>query len=208
MKNSLILIVVFSFFSCYSKANDSLFCIKVHFIYGSKPKREFKNDEKKWFGGIHGGHVGIEVDSNQVFDFIRSGKTHVFSHKKKLSGKYVYRSKESFYARYKASGDSLEVAVVSVFITKVQRQKLDSLIHNYTSQSPHDYAFLGVRCAAAAYSILAELNIFPKHRKSATIRKIFYPKKLRKRVFHLAQSNKWEIEKVKGTNKRWWESDN
>jgi hypothetical protein len=82
------------------------------------------------------------------------------------------------------------------------------LIQNYTAQSPDDYAFLGVRCAAAAYSILAELNVFPKHRKSTTVLKIFYPKKLRKRVFKLAQSNKWQIEKVKGTNKRWWESDN
>lgn len=195
------------FFLLNANANDSLVSIKIHFIYGSKPKKEFKNEEKKWFGGIHGGHVGIEVDSNKIFDFIRSGKTHVFSKKKNLSGKFVYRSVESFYTRYKASGDSLEVAIISFQISKKQKLQLDSLIQVYTQNSPYDYAFFGMRCAAAAYDVLSELSVFPNYRKSKTIRKIFFPRKLRKRAFKRAKQNNWEIEKIQGTQKRKWESD-
>ncbi|MDJ1468511.1 hypothetical protein QNI19_10730 [Cytophagaceae bacterium DM2B3-1] len=63
---------------------DTIKFIKVHFLYGSKPKKEFKFLEKKWFGGMHGGHVSIETDS-VVTGFGPKGKFHVFGNRKKLS---------------------------------------------------------------------------------------------------------------------------
>ncbi len=196
----------FTFFVAKLIANDSIITIKVHFIHGSKPKKDAK-DEKKWFGGIHGGHVGIEVDSNKIFDFIRSGSTHLFSKKTNLHGKFVYRSLESFNERYKASGDSLERTIISIQISSSQKEQLDSLILCYTNQSPFDYAFFGMRCGAAAYHVLAQINVFPKYSKAKCIHTIFYPKKLRMRLLKKATLNNWNVVKIKGTVKRTWESD-
>lgn len=63
--------------------NDSLKIIKVHFLYGSKPKKEFRFLEEKWFGGMHGGHVSIETD-HEVTGFGPQGKFHIFGNKKKF----------------------------------------------------------------------------------------------------------------------------
>jgi hypothetical protein len=50
-------------------AQDST-AIKIHFLYGSKPAKEYKDVEQKWFGGMYGGHAGIEIDSNQILNFL------------------------------------------------------------------------------------------------------------------------------------------
>lgn len=55
--------------------------IKVHFKYGSKPKHEFRDTESKWFGGIHGGHVVIEM-KNYVSGIVPGSDFHVFGRKK------------------------------------------------------------------------------------------------------------------------------
>ena len=68
-------------------AADSL-CIKVHFVYGSKPKSAYKKTENKIFGGIHGGHVYLEVNKKIISFGTNNGKWHVFQHKNKSAGKY------------------------------------------------------------------------------------------------------------------------
>ena len=57
--------------------------IKVHFLYGSRPLSKYRHTERKWFGGVLGGHVGIENDSNHILNFRTSGNFHVFTSNKK-----------------------------------------------------------------------------------------------------------------------------
>ncbi|MDX5320185.1 MAG: hypothetical protein LPK45_03815, partial [Bacteroidota bacterium] len=131
--------------------------IKVHFIYGSKPKC---HDEKKWFGGIHGGHVGIEYDSGSVIDFAPEGSFHYVAKEKRPHSAYTLRSIASFWNTF-TGFDSCTVRRCTIVIPILahQRQRLDSLVQAYTSQTPYDYAFLGMRCASATYDILAKMDI-------------------------------------------------
>jgi hypothetical protein len=46
----------------------------VHFLYGSKPSREARDIEKKWFGGKLGGHVGIEITPDSILNFVTVDK--------------------------------------------------------------------------------------------------------------------------------------
>src|SRR6476659_2148020 len=58
--------------------------LKVNFLYGSKPKWDYRDTEKSWFGGVLGGHVGIEGDSGKILNFINKGNFHVFSNKNNM----------------------------------------------------------------------------------------------------------------------------
>jgi hypothetical protein len=64
-----------------------------------------------------------------------------------------------------------------------------------------------MRCGAASYDILGQLDILTKYSCSKTYKKIFYPKKLRKRLFKKATENGWTIVRQEGSIKRKWEQD-
>ena len=85
MRFCFFLLFIFFTFSFY--ASDSL-SIKVHFVYGSKPKFDSKKSEKKIFGGIHGGHVYLEVNKKIISFGTNNGKWHIFKHTNKSAGKY------------------------------------------------------------------------------------------------------------------------
>ena len=68
-------ILLFCCFFTRTWSQDSVF-IKVHFLYGSKPYARYKDTEPKWFGGMLGGHVGIETDSGRILDFGPKGRFH------------------------------------------------------------------------------------------------------------------------------------
>src|SRR3954451_1597248 len=78
---------VLIFLSCclflQARSQDSS-VIKVHFLYGSKPFRKYKDTEPKWFGGMLGGHVGIETDSGQILNFTPRGSFHWLAKKDSL----------------------------------------------------------------------------------------------------------------------------
>lgn len=181
--------------------------LKVHFLYGSKPLKAYKDTEPKWFGGILGGHVGIEGDSNQILDFGPREKFHVFAQKGKRNSYFGLKSHESFYSILGAHPDSVKMAVVYIPITRVQKARFDSISRIYTNDSPYDYAFFGMRCGAASYDILSQLGILPDYGYTQTYTRIFYPKKLRKRLFTLAVAKNWKVVKYEGTSRRKWEKD-
>ncbi|MBC5775381.1 hypothetical protein H8S95_14975 [Pontibacter sp. KCTC 32443] len=188
-------------------AQDSTF-IKVHFLYGSKPHPKYKNVEEKWFGGVLGGHVGIEAgSSNQILNFVRKGKFHWFPNKRNPHSTYIHLSEEMFYDLYKTSSDSIKRAIVYIPITTQQKQQLANISTAYLNQTPYDYALTGMRCAAATYEILAHLNIVPAYTQPKTATKILYPKKLRTKLFALASTNNWKVEKHEGSVKRIWDRD-
>jgi hypothetical protein len=206
MRFPFILLVFYLLTPFHSAGQDSLH-IKVHFLYGSKPKKEFKDSERKWFGGKLGGHVGIEYEPDQIVDFVRSGEFHWFAKKNKRHSRFALRSSSAFWGIFRYPADSVKKASVIIPIARKDKITLDSLIKTYSAQTPYDYAFFGMRCGSATYDILSQLGIFKPYSVPKTSRKIFYPKKLRKRLFAKAEIHQWRIVNEPGTNRRKWERD-
>ena len=201
----ILLIFLFSFAE-QTFANDSTY-IKVHFLYGSKPKREFKDVESKWFGGKLGGHVGIEIDSNKIIDFVPSGDFHYFAKKNDCNSRFAEHNLESFWEIFGGNSEDVKTMSIKIPISKQQKLQLDSIISVYTSQTPYDYAFIGMRCGAATYDILSQLGILQQYSYRKTYMKVFYPKKLRKPLAEKAKQNNWVLEQQAGTTNRKWEKD-
>jgi hypothetical protein len=199
--------LLFLSFSCFLLAHsqDSP-CIKVQFIYGSKPVKKYKDTEEKWFGGIHGGHVGIEADTGTFYSFEKTGKNKVFNGK---PNNCAFKSvgAEEFWTIMKTKEDSLKSTTIIIPITGQQKQKLDSITRCYIQQVPYCYAVFGMRCAASTYEILAQMGILPEYSSFKTTMKIFYPRRLRKRLLSRAEKNNWTVIRKEGTQKRKWEKD-
>jgi hypothetical protein len=186
--------------------HDSTY-LKVHFLYGSRPLKKYKDTEPKWFGGVLGGHVGIEGDSEKIVNFLPNGKFHWFAKKDDRHSLYAVHSINRFYEILGGEAENVKSAIVYIPVTLQQKQKFDSIAAAYLQQTPYDYALFGMRCGAAAYEILGQLNILTHYSIKKTSRKIFYPKKLRKRLFRLAERNDWRIIKQDGSERRKWEKD-
>ncbi len=203
----LILTLIFFFISFLSYSQDTTF-LKIHFLYGSKPLKSDKNTEQKWFGGILGGHIGIEVEEDKVLNFLPSRESfHWFADKEDKHSTYAIHSVPSFYAIFGEHPDSVKTAIIYIPITTQQKETFDSIVSAYIGHAPYDYAFFGMRCGAATYEILAQLDILKRYSYRKTSRKIFYPRKLRKRLFKMAKDNNWKIVKQEGIKKRKWEQD-
>jgi len=181
--------------------------LKVHFLFGSKPKREYRDTEKKWFGGILGGHCGIEADSDQVVSFFRGREVHMVAKKKNRQSRYVTHSRERFYSMFGGSPESKKRGIVYVPVTLEQKQKFDSIIAAYREQTPYDYAFIGMRCGSATYEILAQLDVLRPYSYRRTYWKIFYPRRLRRPLYAKAKENNWTVEQYEGSATRKWEKD-
>lgn len=200
----LLLLFCYCFLRVY--AQDTAF-IKVHFLYGSKPRKQYRDTESNWFGGMLGGHVGIEVDSNKILNFLPQGKFHWFASRKNLHSTYAVHVEKSFYSILGSAGEEVKKAVVYISLTTEQKLKLDSLANAYLNQTPYDYALVGMRCGAATYEILARLNILKSWSNAKTAIKILYPKKLRRRLFKVAERKGWKVVREEGSNRRVWEKD-
>ncbi len=187
-----------------SFCQDSSF-INVHFLYGSKPRSKYKETESKWFGGILGGHVGIECNTDEIINFLPAGNVHWFEQPDEIQSSFKIHSRSSFYKIFSSSDDSIKKAIVIIPVSKRQKIKFDSLSQIYLTESPYDYAFFGMRCGAAAYDILSQMEILEPLSHSKNWRKIFYPKKFREQLFTKAHENNWEVIKMEGSSKRKWE---
>lgn len=206
MQPSFTLLVILCILSINASAQDTNY-LKVHFLYGSKPLKKYKDTEQKWFGGIMGGHVGIEGDSNKILNFLPNGKFHWIAQKNDKHSTFAEHNSDNFYAILGSNGDSVKKAIVYIPITPQQKQQFDSIATEYLREPPYDYALLGMRCGAAAYEILGQLHIVQPYSEFATSKKIFYPQKLRKRLLIKAEENGWLIVKQEGSPRRKWEQD-
>jgi hypothetical protein len=203
MRSYLFLFFLLYFNSLFSQDSDYL---KVHFLYGSKPLKAHKN-EPKWFGGILGGHVGLESDSGKILNFLPVGKFHIFPKRKHKHGAYALYSSAQFYGYFGGNPDSVKKVTVSIPITKQQKIQFDSINKAYLEKTPYDYALFGFRCGAASYEILGQLSIMPKYNSTKTWWTILYPRKLRKRLLKKAVENNWTIVRKAGSARRKWEKD-
>jgi len=193
MKISVLILILFIAFESYAK--DS---IKVLFLYGSKPNTK---DEPKMFGGIHGGHVSIQYKSGYA-SFIPHNGFHYYAKKKKYS-KWVIEKENSFVFD---TTDS-RYLILTIPISTQQKNAIDSILTQRLESTQYDYAFIGMRCASAAYEVLSTANIYPKISLGRMKMKYFYPKLLRKKMLKKAKVKHWKFIFRKGKGTRQWEKD-
>ncbi|MDQ3111628.1 MAG: hypothetical protein M3R17_17200 [Bacteroidota bacterium] len=176
--------------------------LTIHFLYGSKPAHGCKATEKKCFGGIHGGHVSMQIDSS-IFSFTPKYGWHIISRHHKIEGGYITEDAATW------ANDTSGNKYISIRIPLADSQysALVNLEKELLAQSPYDYAFLGMRCASACADVLSHLGIV-KHRSNfGLIRKHFYPKRLRRKLLRYAKKNNLEVTRTKGRKTRKWERD-
>jgi hypothetical protein len=181
-------------------ANDSSsHFIKINFLYGSRPAKDHKATESKYFGGLKGGHVNIEA-GDRVFDFM-PGKCPLFpSNKNPTGGFHINRS-----VYWDTATNKCKTIVVP--LSQVQYSKLQILFDSLPAKSPYDYAVFGMRCAAASYDVLSKIGLFKELKQAKDATKFFYPKLLRKKILKWAKENNYIIISNEGRQSRKWESD-
>lgn len=182
------------------QANDSGF-IKVHFLYGSKPKKKYKKTEKPWFGGIHGGHVSIEAEG-YVYGFDSKGTFHWVS-KGRLNSRFLIER----VTQWVDDTATLKYTTITIPVSRAQLDSLHKIHQSYLQQTPYDYAFIGMRCAAATYDILGQIGIVEWVPNSKNTFKNFYPKLLRKKMLKLAAQRGYKVYRQQGRKTRKWERD-
>lgn len=202
-------IVVLLIFYCFELlvsgfvlGNTDSTSIKVHFWYGSKPAKGFKKTEGKYFGGIHGGHVTVEI-GDSTYGFSPASGARIFAHTSHSNG--VFHLEDPLEYTFDSISDKQTTIIIP--ISKNEIHDLRIHVKNYLKKVPYDYAFFGMRCAASAHDMLSVAGIFKKRTKFFSIFYNFYPKKLRKRVLDKAYENKWEIIHQGGRKERKWEND-
>ncbi|CAN5897662.1 hypothetical protein BH11BAC7_BH11BAC7_30950 [soil metagenome] len=186
----------------FCQTDSSQKFITVHFLYGSKPACGYKATEKKLFGGIHGGHVSIQVDST-IFSFRPKTGWHIISRHHKIEGGYI---EEPATTWAKDTSDK-KYTSIRIPVSDTQYAALTTLEQCYRDTCPYDYAFLGMRCASACADVLSHLGIVKQRSNFGLIRKNFYPKRLRRKLLRYAKKNELEVIRKEGKRSRNWERD-
>lgn len=141
---------------------------------------------------------------HDIFSFgPHKGKWHIFGHKHRVVGCYRLDSNLVW------CGDTgrLKITSISIPVTESQVQEFKTLEQHYLKASPYDYAFFGMRCAAAAYDILSSTGICRKRSRAGMIAGNFYPKRLRLKLLKQARQQHWQVERQQGRPSRRWEKD-
>lgn len=183
--------------------------VRVLFIYGSRPAKGYEHTEPEWFGGLHGGHVGLQIGQDSVLSF-RSTEypCHLFPHRKFSSLfeiRTVYGAWETFPPHHYRVEDLKRVVIV-IPVTRRQKRTIDSLSRVYLAHAPYDYATVGMRCASATYDVLARAGLFRDYGYD-TWWHILMPRDLRSLLFKQAARKGWRVCRYDGSSRRVWESD-
>lgn len=181
--------------------------LHVHFLYGSKPKAKFRKHEKRWFGGMLGGHVGIKYNDTSFLSFFYEGKVHIFQNKKRPNGRYALQSLHEFNYIMDDKVDSVKTLIIKIPVSRNQRDKFDSICNRYIKETPYDYAFFGYRCGSSTYDVLSEVGVVKKDKKTRIWKRVFYPKILRRELLEESKRRNWIRERRDGSTRRIWERD-
>ena len=182
--------------------------IKVHFLYGSIPRLAYRKTEWRSSGGIMGGHVGIELAPNCIMDFMPVGRVHWVARRQNKRSKFAVRTNpDDFWSISGGHSAHVKKATVVIPVNAAQKQVLDSIFTAYTTNTPYDYAFIGMRCAAATHDVLSQMGIMPTYGPHKIYFKIFYPERLRKRLLNKARQENWTVLYQKGSERRRWDRD-
>jgi hypothetical protein len=202
MKTRLILYFLVLLLSGVSFGQDTN-SIKVYFLHGSKPASGHKKTEPYLFGGKHGGHVSIGIDT-AIVSFTNYDGFHIFPHREEIKGVFIYESLQGFLR----DTANRKYTIFKVPLSDSQYVKLKKIVDSYSyGQAPYDYAFFGMRCASAAYDILSQINLFKRKSTFGNIVSNFYPKLFRKKMLQLAKKNRYPVKTQKGCKSRKWECD-
>jgi hypothetical protein len=181
--------------------------LRVHFLYGSRPSRLHRHTEKKWFGGILGGHVGLQLNEEPVLHFMHVGKFHLFPRRSHLHAAFRLNNTDDFYRFHGGAPSEVKKLAIDIPVSPKQKEEFLKIREAYLRKPPYDYAFLGMRCASAAYEILAQLGIAKQHGSAIIAIRIFYPRILRRYLLKNASTNGWNLARTSGTTRRKWDKD-
>jgi hypothetical protein len=176
--------------------------IAIHFLYGSTPAKGFAKTEKKRFGGKKGGHVTLET-GDSIIGFQPKGTCHIIGKKQYCNG--YFRADDK--TKWKADTVGNKYATILIPLTEEQYSKVKSTVDNYLQKAPYDYAFLGMRCAAATYDVLEDAGVVKKRSHLSKWTAFFYPQLLRRQMLKMAKENNYAIVKHEGRKTRSWEME-
>ena len=200
MRMLLLTFMMVSMTSFASGQSDHI--LKVLCRYGSRPARGFEKVEKYDFGGIHGGHVCLGIDS-VVIGFDSPNGFHIFPRKKNNKGFWV-REEEADFMKDTVTK---KYAIVEIPISDDQYHLLNTILAAYIKKPPYDYAFFGMRCASATYDVLSQIGILEHKPYWRNVKSNFYPKLFRRKILRLAKKQGYKITRLKGRQSRQWEDD-
>ena len=186
-----------------STASSVSHYITVHYLYGSKPAKGHRDTEPHYFGGMHGGHVYLEFDST-LFSFTPNRyPVHLVAHHRRRHSGFGYQDLHDWCK------DTSQWRITSVTypLNDSQYTVLKKVAEHYAAATPYDYAFFGMRCAAAAYDVLAQVGVVKKRSKFGNVFANFYPKLMRKRMLRDATEKGLKVVRRQGRASRKWEKD-
>jgi hypothetical protein len=173
----------------------------IHFIYGSKPKREFKNVEEKISGGLLGGHIFIQCGEYFYgFESINRKKIHLF-HQKKFNSIYT----KEHISTWPKNHNHEKMMSIGLPVDPGTFNRMTATVEGYHSKTPYDYAVFGMRCASSTYRLLCDAGFFPAASNFRSMILIPYPAVLRKKVRRIAELNNYKIKTQPGSTRRIWE---
>lgn len=173
----------------------------VEVIYGSRP---IDKNERSWFGGKLGGHIGLRIGEDSVMHFVPGGRvaaTNINSD----TGRYLLSSDRNFYRTFYC--DTTKTCRIFIPVSSTQKQQLLKDAKPFLKEGPYPYAFFGMRCAAACYHLLSLADVTKDRSRSSMTWKFIYPRKLRKFLFKEAKAKGWKIMTTPGSSKRKWDHD-
>ncbi len=176
--------------------------VAVHFLYGSTPAKGFEKTEKKRFGGKKGGHVTLET-GDSIIGFQPRGTCHIIGKKQYCNGYFRADDKR----KWAADTAGNKYATILIPLTEEQYSKVKLTVDNYLQKAPYDYAFLGMRCAAATYDVLEDAGVVKKRSHLSKWTAFFYPQLLRRQMLKMAKENNYAIVKHEGRKTRHWEME-
>src|SRR4051812_35120801 len=108
----------------YAASAQDTQSIRVQFLYGSKPLKKYKSSERKWFGGMAGGHTGIQIDSNSFLSFEGTGRFHPINHRRTKHSSYKILNAQAFWDIMGTPGDEVKKATITIPVTGAQKKLL------------------------------------------------------------------------------------
>jgi hypothetical protein len=188
--------IVLLFFSFLVQAQDT---IVVSIAHGSKPRRQFK-DEQKTIGGKKGGHVVMLIDNNAYGFFFQGYRIHIFPHRKAPNGIFQKHTLKE----WNKLTEGKKVTTIYIPVTQEEKQQLLKFYNGNLKSPAYDYAFFGQRCASSVYN---ELKSIHKLKSGGYVKNAFYPGKLRRAIIKQNDVNHYKIVVKAGSVKRKWEGD-
>lgn len=196
-----VLLFTFLLVSAISQAQDTGKLAQVHIIHGSRSKYQYQETEPRSLGGMFGGHVVMQLDSH-IYGFLFTHyRFHLFPSEKHSIGMFQDQPAGSWHEWVKND----RVTTITIPVSARQFLVMDSTYKEYNKSAPYDYAFIGMRCAASCYKILADAGILEPVTEKQSVWRAFYPRPLRKYLVKLAHERGWGIDITEGSPRRKWE---